>query len=167
MAYYEGSDELSLIEEAEADSSLISNDSDGWEVIYNDFYGMNLVLTATEIDLATDPDHGDFNLLEEAKSNTDPEDPAPNNQDLLLMNTTTNTTSTMDSGTLDIEIGEESSTTLLVVFVFSTSIVVAALVLYSVRRYLSKYFASDHLRRMKKSLGVLSVDISESLINYV
>ena len=52
---------------------------------FNDSYDVNPVITATEIDLATDADRDNFNLLEEGKANTDPEDPDPNNQDLHLM----------------------------------------------------------------------------------
>ena len=123
------------------ETNPISNDtdsdslSDGWEEVrFNDSYGVNPVLTAIEIDLTIDADRDDFNLLEEGKANTDPEDPDPNNPDPRLMNTTTNTISAMNSGTLEIEIGEESSITLLEIFIFSTSIVLVALVLYSVRR---------------------------------
>ena len=117
------------------ETNPISNDtdsdslSDGWEEVrFNDSYGVNPVLTAIEIDLTIDADRDGFNLLEEAKVNTYPENP-----DSAPINTTTDIMSAMDSDTLDIEIGEEISITLLVVFVFSTSIVVVALVLYSVR----------------------------------
>ena len=72
-------DGLSLKEEALARTNPIRNDTDGdglndgWEVRYNDSYGVNPLIKATDEELLSDRDGDGLNLLQEAIGNTDPE----------------------------------------------------------------------------------------------
>ena len=71
-------DSLTLLQEAEANTDPISNDTDGdglpdgWEVRYSSVSGVDPLVAATESELASDTDGDGFTLLQEAEANTDP-----------------------------------------------------------------------------------------------
>ena len=79
LASNDDDDGLSLKEEALTGTNPIRNDTDGdglndgWEVRYNDSYGVNPLIKATDEELLSDRDSDGLNLLQEAIGNTDPE----------------------------------------------------------------------------------------------
>ena len=128
-------DGLNLIEELKANTNPLLNDTDGdgladgWEVAYSGAFGVNPLLAATASELASDTDNDGLTLLEEAKTNTDPEtvdNPVKTNTTMDNTNTTTFDLS------LD-QISVLSSFTLLAALVIFTSFSLT-LVFYRVRR---------------------------------
>ena len=128
-------DGLNLIEELKANTNPLLNDTDGdgladgWEVAYSGAFGVNPLLAATASELASDTDNDGLTLLEEAKTNTDPETV----DNLVKTNTAMNITNTTTLGLSPDRISVLSSFTLLAALTLFIPFSLA-LVIYRVRR---------------------------------
>ena len=122
-------DNLTLLQEFQANTDPASNDTDGdglddkWEVTYNGASGVNPVVAATSEELASDIDNDGLTLLQEFQANTDPETA----DNPMTTNTVTNTPES-DSGT-----SGESVFVLVVMVILFISFGIMAVILYRVR----------------------------------
>ena len=148
-------DGLSNLQEYQLGTNYTNSDTDGdglgdgWEVMYNGSFGVNVYIPATESELSSDVDNDGFTLLEEAIANTNPDEAVVDKTESETESETMSIATTggdSAGGVPDTDEGFSAAVTLIIIIVV-IGIGVLGLVLYFVFGRSGKKDRADRRKR--------------------